>query len=842
MAEIPGGGEEFADVLARFLAESHTSVRRVSSLSGVSRRTIENWLSGRAQRPRDWEPLLKIAGALHLSREQTNELLVAAGLSELAEPAAGTSDQRNSGQPGTLVENWTTLPAANDLPVPTTPFVGRRRHFRRLTSRLTRSGIRLVTITGLGGAGKTRLALEAARAVATHFQHGVYHVPLDDVSTLEGLWARIIDSLAIPQADHSSTPRAIFAHLRRKNVLLLLDGFEQLVGFSFWIGELLSRTESLRLLITSRHALDLHAEYALPIDGLGRDQAIESPAYQLFIQSARRRVPGYTPAPEETAAVLEIVELVQGLPLALELAGAWVDLLSPVEINARLRSGLRHLSHPTADRPSRQHSLWAVFDSSFRLLSEAEQSAAVRLRVMAETFTPAAALGVAECDPPVLRRLLQSSLVQRGDDGRLSIHSLVRQFLTERAGEMGLDLTLLESDYAAYYLAWVAGQGRALRLEMSAAAVQQLMREWWHVERAWWLAVAAGRADLLDAAIDLLIYFEARAAWLEGVAFFRATQERIPAASLRLRARLDEAQAILALRSFDFPTALQLASQALNTLGALGIDPGTDPAGAYARLTLWAIEYNVGRHDDAHQTMETVHAVAGPHLTRFAETTYLLLRGVRSAAAGDWPSAHYSYTTALNKGLPGGYHVPNVRLFVGQSYAQLGDLAAAREQFELARRQGGELQIHAAVVGAAFELCYLALDDPSPDVCLGMFKDLADRFLNRGATGRIALHLAVAYLTQGLFARAGLLSWAGFSLLWETTEPPERAAALLAHAQIYLLFGRPAVTVALSSLALIQPGIDDDSRRLAMGLSAAYGTGDPADPTALAQQVLLELA
>lgn len=844
-------GETFGDALGRILTESHTSIRRLERLSGVSRRTLENWLHGQIRRPRHWEPVIRVARALHLPESETDALLRAAGLPPLAALQAThlvgpQTDLLAAWQPraGAAPSQRTASPAPHNLPASATLFLGRRHSLQTLLDLLRQPDARLIMVTGLGGAGKTRLALEAARAAVDWFDHGVYFVSLDSAGDAAALWDRIVAELNIPRDVRTPTDRLVLDYLRRKRLLLIFDNIDHMPALAPLLGEMVRQAPRLKLLVTSRRTLDLRAAHILSLDGLSVAEGTDSPAYQLFLATAQRRVPGYTPTASETADILAICEAVEGLPLALELAAAWVDVLHPARILARLQANLSGVHHAAADRPERQHNLWNVFDSSFQALPGDAQAAAMRLSVLCGSFTASAALAIAGCEPESLRALKQASLIRRQADGRLAIHALVRQYLVEQAARAGLDQPSLLAFYMEYYMTWLAEQGWELRESMSAAAVEQIAGEWHHVQIAWWLAVENGRSDLLDAAIDLLIFFEARSAWIEGRAFFKATRDRLVVDDRYLQARLDEAQAILAIRVFDYQPAIQLAQSALATFQALGVDPETNPAGAYARLVVWAVEYSLGQHDTARATVDAVYEAAGIHLAKFAEMNYLLLNGVRSAARGDWPGAHDYYRVALEASLPDGYHVPNVRLFLGQSYAQLGDIDAARQQFELARHAGHQQQIYAAVVGGTFEICYLATPSPSAADCLQALSELAHAVSSPGVTGSVAIHLAVVCLTQGLVAKAGYLAWTGLSLLWVSTEPPARAASLLMLGQAYLAFRQLPIAIALLSMVPSQTGVDNETRLMAEGLLAMLGGAGrpppPGDPPAMLKDILVQ--
>ena len=437
--------EEYADVFGSILAESRTSVRRLAHLSGVSRRTLENWTDGTVRRPRHWEPVLQVARALHLPAADTDRLLRAAGLPVLA----SLQSAHLVGPQTDLLASWNlplgmilrqhpaTTPHRGNLPAAATPFFGREQSFQTLLDLLHRPEIRLVTVVGLGGVGKTRLALEAARASVGQFDHGVYFIPLDAVHSADMFWDSIANGLNIPRDATSSAERLVVDYLLNKRLLLLLDSFEHLADLSPVLGELIRQSPGIKLLVTSRQTLDLRAEQVLPMGGLLLDGGTESPAYQLFLETARRRVPNYAPDPTEAADILAICEAVEGLPLALELAAAWVDILPPSRILSRLQTSLTQLHHKAADRPERQRNLWNVFDYSFRNLPEDAQQAAMRLSVMVGSFTAPAAMAIAECEPEVLHTLNHSSLVRRLADGRFIIHALVRQFLGEQATRAG---------------------------------------------------------------------------------------------------------------------------------------------------------------------------------------------------------------------------------------------------------------------------------------------------------------------------------------------------------------------------------------------------------------------
>ncbi len=327
--------------------------------------------------------------------------------------------------PGHSLTAWkSALPLPHNLPPAVAPIIGYAEPYQQLENLIRRPEVRLVTVTGLGGVGKTRLALEASRAQTDWFEHGVFFIGLETVNTVAGFWELVARVLTIPRDTTTPVERLVPDYLRNKQLLLLLDNFEHLPELIPVVAGLIRQTRQLKLLVTSRQALDLRAEHVVSLTGLSTEKGIESPAYHLFCRTARQRVPGYTATDAEAQDILAICELAEGLPLALELAAAWLDTMPPRQILERLQSNLAHLNQIAADRPERQHSLQAVFDYSFRLLAEDAQEAIVRLSVFIGPFSASAAPAVAGCSSQTLRRLIHASLVRRIADGRLIIHPL----------------------------------------------------------------------------------------------------------------------------------------------------------------------------------------------------------------------------------------------------------------------------------------------------------------------------------------------------------------------------------------------------------------------------------
>ncbi len=783
MAPVPPGN--LAEELDRLLVETDTSVRSLARQSGVSRRTLENWLSGRTLQPRRAEPLLRVAVALRLTRQETDRLLHAAN-----QPKLNQLQQKGVALPRQLMtpeRRADSLPRHN-LPAATTPFVGRQAARRELAALLAQPDVRLVTVGGLGGSGKTRLALETTRQLVERFEHGVYFVPLDSAGDEAGFWSTIRGALNVPGDPTGSTQDLVENYLRNKELLLVLDDFEHLLPLAHVVRRLLEQTPRLTLLVTSRQALTLQAEHLYILDGLSWEEGVASPAYRLFIQTARRHVPDFAPSSAEIEAINQLCARVEGLPLALELTASWMNVLSPTAVLHRLDSDLLRSTVNTIDRAPRQKSLWHLFDYSWQMLSADEQEAAMRLAILRGTFLPEMAMALADRGPSLLQRLVQSSFVRRVDGNRLQIHPLVRQFLAEQAMETGLTRAMQEERFAEITLDWVARECGLLRETFEAIHYQRISAEWAHFERAWWLAVEQERTDLLESCLEILHYFESRGTWSQGIELFDETRHRLSYVSERMQARLDEATAIMLLRLFDIQTAINLARRSLKTLEELGVAED-DMAGTYARLVLHSARYVFIHRNFDDELATSIRQISNGRLDVLAGIASHIGYGIAAFGREEFAHALHHFHEILSTYGPDLYTVPVTRCFMGLAYQALEQESSAREQFRLGLEGGLQIGVYPAVVVATYELRLMESDDPTFEQVKETIEGLALQLGSRRAVGQIAIHNAIEYFNLGLFNRGRRLARIAMSMLWNEVDNAERNRNLAAVLKAYSAFG-----------------------------------------------------
>jgi DNA-binding SARP family transcriptional activator/predicted ATPase len=419
----------------------------------------------------------------------------------------------------------TIRPAA--LPRALTPFAGRTQELKTVITRLKQPDCALLTILGPGGVGKTSLALAAARHVAPTFNHQVYFVPLDSVKDRAGLLIAIAQALALPHHNPTDLEASVKERLQALTCLLILDSFEQLVPEAGLLSDLLQAAPGLKLLVTSRIRLKLYEAWPFPLQGLsypataGDPAAATYEAVDFLAQAIQRHCPHYHLTEADWPHLVTICQLVEGLPLGLELAAAWVGQRSLPEIAVTIARQPQQLTAVWNNTPHKHCSLTAVCNHTWQLLAAAERQAAQWLTLFADGFDRdgAKALAVAE---PLLMALIDKSLVQQragfGPDGRWQMHEVIRCFIQNQMEVEGTAVGPAWQRYIHYYATFLQQRETWLKDRRQQAALAEIQSELANIRAAWRQAAAQGAVAAADMAVTPLYrFYELKGMFRQGV-------------------------------------------------------------------------------------------------------------------------------------------------------------------------------------------------------------------------------------------------------------------------------------------------------------------------------------
>jgi len=405
-------------------------------------------------------------------------------------------------------------PASHHLPLSPTPLLGRDIELAALERLFKDPQCRLLTLTGMGGIGKTRLAIEFASRQRDAFPDGVHYVPLASVNSAESIVPAVAEALEFSFSGPADLKEQLINYISnrmKQSALLVLDNLEHLIMGSSdavdLVSEFLKRFPQLKILTTSRERLNLRGEWMYELHGLPvppvefEDKLDDYSAAVLFIQRAQHIRIDFSISDSERNDLVHICRLVDGVPLAIELAAAWVGMLTCSEIACEIESNIDFLSTSMRDVPERHRSLRATFDHSWKLMSDHERDVLSRLSVFRGGFDRKAAEKVAGATLPLLASLVSKSLVRRTETGRYDLHEVIRQYALSRLDD---DLTRYLETYdrhSDHYLYFASEYERKLKSTSQQSAVREMTLELDNMRAAWEWGIDRRKFEALDRAV-----------------------------------------------------------------------------------------------------------------------------------------------------------------------------------------------------------------------------------------------------------------------------------------------------------------------------------------------------
>lgn len=594
-----------------------------------------------------------------------------------------------------------------NLPHHLTAFVGRTEEIGQIRDLLSDRDCRLLTLIGVGGIGKTRLSIQVAAEIGPQFTHGVYFVPLEAVSTPDLLAPALADGLDLALAGPDEPQAYLFNYLRDKELLLVLDNFEQLIAPPEGVNEtvrqkalnllthLLQTAPAVKLLVTSREALNLPNEWIYALRGLATPVGIESEgwqdyeAVQLFLSHARRVRQNFEPA-AEAEGIIRICHLVEGMPLALELAATWLKSLTCLEIAAEIQRSLDFLTTPMHSVPNRRRSVRAVFEHTWQRLTPTEQAVFARLSIFRGGFRRAAAEAIAQATLPLLTAFVDKSLLRWDPaERRYQIHELLRQFCAAQLVQSPEALARLHDRQAEYYTGFAGDRFEALTGAGQQTALAEILADLGNIRVAWQWATNQRRcADLERAALALHTFYQYQGRFLEGIEAFTpavAAVESAPPGPERDRALavLLTCTSWLEMRFGRVPEATLMAGKALSLYEGLNLLPppgqGTDPLTTLSMLAATRGDYDQARAL-GHQAWQRAERRADHKNMAFAGFG---LSGA-ALAQGDYEAAqkYAQETLILAQAAENRWFTAYVYNHLGQIYQALGHLTTAGDYYQ----------------------------------------------------------------------------------------------------------------------------------------------------------------
>ncbi len=667
----------------------------------------------------------------------------------------------------------------NNLPVQPTPFIGRATQLAAIKELLMNADTRLVTLLGPGGTGKTRLSLQVAQTLLDQFPNGVYFVPLADDTEAGQFISRVAQQLEVREGGRPLLEN-VKDYLRDKRMLLVLDNFEQLVSVAPVVADLLVAAPQLKIITSSRMALNLHSEREFPVPPLELPQAengsalatlIENESVILFVERARAVHPNFALTKDNASAVADICCRLDGLPLALELAATRIKLMQPQAILTRLDDKLKLLTGGARDLPTRHQTLRNTLEWSYDLLNQDEKTLYGRLGVFVGGFTFEAVEAVCNSDGKLdilesLTSLLNNSLLRQEEtlegEPRFGMLETIRAYALERLVESG-EIDALRAGHAQYYGGIILNQaGLQIYSSNSLHWLNWFEQELDNIRAAlsWGLSSPQGIQPGIGLVFMLVWFWYRRGHFMEGLEW---ADKYLAVSDVQntppLRALALASSGMMALWQGKQDVALSKLQEALPVVQTLEDDRMV----AMTQMANGIAFINMGRDGDAQPLLEQAIRFFKKADQRYFHALTLVHLGNAELGLGNPEQARAYHEEALAEA-----RAINENWLIAFALNNLGEVARTQGQFDLARKYYEECEALLRSTGdkgdvARFvhNLGYIAQHEEEFELAESQFRKSLTMFRRLGNRRGIAECLAGL---AGLKAQQGQTEW-GATLL-----------------------------------------------------------------------------
>jgi predicted ATPase/DNA-binding CsgD family transcriptional regulator len=639
------------------------------------------------------------------------------------------------------------------LPHQTTPFIGRAEEITEIAALLADPTCRLLTLVGPGGIGKTRLALEAAQFQAVMFPDGIEFVALQALSSPDFMIAAIADALRIQFYPGGEPKDQLLNYLHQKTMLLVVDNFEHLLEGVALLSEILDVAPGVKMLVTSRERLNLREEWVFGVGGLSfpayeTEIDIEAhSAVRLFLQNAQRTSVGFQLTNTNKLGVARICQIVGGMPLALELAAAWVRALSCEEIADEINRNVDILESSARNVPPRHRNMRAVLESSWVMLSNDERDAFKKLSVFRGGCSRRTADALTQTSPRILSSLVDKSMLRLNAVGRYEIHELLRQYGEEQLDVLPDEGQQVRDQHCAYFLRALYQLEPDLRGQRQLEALNDIQGDFENVRAAWQWAVHQKNADAITQSMhSLYLFCEARSRFQEGWELFWQAEQ-------------------------------QFASE------------GTDiPSLVWGRIRARRVCLQVQGYLDAtgntQAAIEDSLSIAQNQDNRFEIAFCIWTLGETALTIRDFATAIAQYETSLNRWLAMSdrFYTERTLQRIGFSYGNIGQLGKSAQFLQKGLEQAQAVGDKIGLANCLYNLGSVAGLAGNFDQYYNSYLEALELRREIGDQANIALNtggLGVAEFTRGNIERAKLLAEDTLAIALEMNHMDSKGLALI---------------------------------------------------------------